>query len=242
MLSYTPPHARLFFLLLACITTGCAGGGTSGQQPLLTHQQHDTTHAAALSVDTPRADQVALARKLIDLKHYDVALAQLDQTGKTGAPSAEIFYLAGVCYLAKGELNAAEKMFHASVNIDPGYAPAFNGLGRTAMAGNNTEDALAHFERAVALDPAKADICNNLGFALLQCGHPARAEPVLRRCLAINPDLAVARNNLAVCLGLQHKDQQALELLTETAPGDTARKNMEALRRFRSRETVTREQ
>ena len=250
----------LFCLWLAAagfglVVAGCATGGSQNSTvtgSLPTHPGHPTAAGTTAqptlvgSQETASAPSAAtapnhleLARQLIDLGHYHVALVQLDQIEGKAARGPECAYLRGICRLEMGDPDQAARIFAQILDREPGFAPACNGMGLTLARQNRFDAAASWFERAWALDPAKINAGSNLGYVLIRTRHMDRAETVLRRCLTLDPGFATARNNLALCLGLGGRDAEALVVLAAVYPTQVARQNLAAIQQFRRRQTVS---
>jgi Flp pilus assembly protein TadD len=225
-------NKRAIYLLVPAfwlvLLAGCATGVASrpSAEAGLRGKQHPLLSAWP---EEPAPDHLALARRLIDQGHYDVALVQLAQAAAKPSNQTEIAFLTGICHLETGVLPEAVRHFKQAIQRDARYAPAYNGMGMALARRGDHAKALPHFRRAMALDPAKTNACNNLGYTLMETGHTAEAEPVLRKCLAMDPGFTLAGNNLAVCLARLRKDDQALALLLQMHPPPVAYRNMQAL-------------
>jgi hypothetical protein len=82
--------------------------------------------------------------------------------------------LAGEGALARGELDAAERLFTQVADADPRNAIAVVGLARVAQRRDDAKGARALAERALGIDPDEAD-ANRL---LTELDLPAGVEPV----------------------------------------------------------------
>lgn len=69
----------------------------------------------------------------------------------------------GSGYYAQGQMAIALEEFTHATRIDPGYAPAYVGLGLVRAALGQDELAETHFRRALQLDPESSEARNNYG-------------------------------------------------------------------------------
>jgi len=211
----------------ALVAVGCAGNSTFERQHQSAAAQQAEQRAEKSRPNAP--NHLALARQLMEKAFYQVALVQLEMARDKGPEQVETYHLMGLCHRGLNQPKQAVAYFFKALEMDDRYAPAYNGMGLTVQMMGDRTLAYRSFRKAIALDPAQADFHNNLGYLLLQDQRHAEAEAVLRDALAIDPKLVVARNNLAICLGLQGKDRQAMEILLATHPPATAFRNMSAI-------------
>lgn len=73
----------------------------------------------------------------------------------------------GAAYLQEGQPQVALDEVKQAINIDPGYADAFNLRGLAYLRLNNPSLAAVSFERALLLNPRDANAAHNLG--VLRC-------------------------------------------------------------------------
>lgn len=57
----------------------------------------------------------------------------------------------------QGEYDRAQSYYNNAVRINPRYAPAYKGLGRTYTLWNNYSKAIHSYQKAVQIDPNDAD-------------------------------------------------------------------------------------
>lgn len=99
----------------------------------------------------------------------------------------------------------ALEQLERSVELDPGYAPAWAELGNRrryaaiySLGGDATvEEADEAFQRALALNGYLLDALSGLAKLSTEIGEPARACELLRRALEINPDHAESHFSLS---------------------------------------------
>jgi len=82
---------------------------------------------------------------------------------------------------AEEALAAAIAGFRRAVSVDPGYAPAYNGLGAALRMAGDIEGAIAAWAKAVDLRPDYGLALYNLGLTLLERGEKERALGYLTR-------------------------------------------------------------
>jgi len=138
-------------------------------------------------------------------------------------PEAYQEYLRGRYHwnnFSQDSLRRALDHFERAVSLDPGYAPAYAGLGDAfgAMAyygviapADGFPRAAAAARRAIELDPAIADAHVALAMERLFWGWewPA-AEREIQTAIRLNPKLALARSVYALMLAVVGRDADAL--------------------------------
>lgn len=77
----------------------------------------------------------------------------------------------GAGYFAQKQMAVALEEFSSAVQIDPGYAQAYNGLGLVYATLREDEKADANFRKAVQLDPGNSESHNNYGTFLCSRDH-----------------------------------------------------------------------
>jgi tetratricopeptide (TPR) repeat protein len=87
-------------------------------------------------------------------------------------------------------------LWSRAVEISPGMAMAYNGLGATWSDAGDRGRAIAAFERAALLDPGLGDAHQNLGRELLLAGRAAEALPQLEIAARLAPRSAAAAHQL----------------------------------------------
>jgi tetratricopeptide (TPR) repeat protein len=113
---------------------------------------------------------------------FEMALAStgLDRAGQTKARTER-----GNAYVVKGDLDSAIADYDAALNLDPGYAIAYNNRGYAHELKGDTESARRDYRKALALDPGYARAKSNLAELEAKLGDTAmefgRPEPELVR-------------------------------------------------------------
>lgn len=179
----------------------------------------DQTHLWAQSYERDTRDILSLER--------DVAAAIAEQTrlvlraetrrslaeSRPVVPEAHEAYLKGLYFWNKftvDDLRKASSYFEQAVAKDPGYAPAYAGLGAAyGIRGNFGElppnvaypRAQAAAQKAIALDDTVSFAHGQLGFMLMFYDHDwAGAEREFRRAIELNPSNANAHQGYAAYL------------------------------------------
>lgn len=88
---------------------------------------------------------------------------------------AKVHYELGSLYLLDGRWAIALEEARIALSADPNYAPAYNLLGLTHMALNETRLAEENFEKALSVAPGDPEISNNFGWFLCQSGREQRS-------------------------------------------------------------------
>ena len=120
------------------------------------------------------------------LEYYEKALS-LDNTNALIHDNLGFIHFSLFQKTGKIENNAAAlEHFQRSVQLDPGLASAYNGLGGTYQADGQIDKAIKAWEKSLELHPDFGFPLYNLGVAYLEKGNKARALKYLERYLFLN--------------------------------------------------------
>lgn len=108
-----------------------------------------------------------------------------------------------------GNLVGAQAVIEEIVRNDPRNHQAWNLLGAIALASEQHELAVLHFERAITLQPANADYLSNCGEAFRRDGRVDDAREYCRAALAADSRHAGAYHNLGSALHAVGEVEQA---------------------------------
>ena len=135
----------------------------------------------------------------------------------TPEPTAEsetesvIQYVTAYAYLDRGDFVEAEKYFNTVVELEPGFARAWDGRGQARMFNGEVEEALLDFDRAISLKPNLAQAYAHRAFARVTTGDSAGAERDAEKSLALNADQLDAHIVLGRLLAESGRFDEALE-------------------------------
>lgn len=107
----------------------------------------------------------------------------------------------GAAYLQQGKYEIALSEFNEATEIDPSYAPAYNGLGLVYAALGEDAKADASYKKAITLQPKSSESHNNYGSFL--CSRKRYDESIkhfleaIKNPLYSTPNLAYA--NAGIC-------------------------------------------
>lgn len=90
--------------------------------------------------------------------------------------NADLPYNYALLLQNQGRFPEAEQMFRKAVTLYPGHAPAWNGLGTTAILAERPAEAIPLLERAHRIDPRNPGYLGNLVYACRAAGDAARLE------------------------------------------------------------------
>jgi len=208
---------------------GCTGIQKKTDNGLTNSYKKNEPENSFKSDKNLKPDYLKLSKELIKQGYYDVALAQLEKIKKRKENKAEIYFLMGKCNKGNKEYLKAEKNFQRAIDINPDYAPAYNGLGLVYDMTGKREKAWKFYKKAIQLNPARADFYNNFGFSEIIGKRFQEAELHLLKSIALKPDFIKAKNNLALVYIMTDKDEKAFAILKNNFPLNIACYNMGAL-------------
>ncbi|MGZ9213611.1 MAG: tetratricopeptide repeat protein [Candidatus Binatia bacterium] len=90
----------------------------------------------------------------------------------------------------------AIKQYQKAIDLDPGFAEAYNTLGMALQELKRPEEAIKQYQKAIDIDPRKANVYNNWGTALhFLLKKPEEAIKQYQKAIDSDPKYAAAYNN-----------------------------------------------
>ena len=202
------------------------------------YASHPYAHLARLYDRLGRPGQARAARRQFERwRPLQDRLDRYREGLRTSPEDPELHFLAGRAYLMQQRARAAQAAFERALELDPGYAMAYHGLGGAHHQQGRLDRAIAEYERACALDTSLFTALNDLGRAYYQTGDQQRAVEVLERAVRLRPDLARAHLNLGQSYAAMGRKADAVRALETAAALDPSlRQTGIALRRLRKME------
>ena len=108
---------------------------------------------------------------------------------------AMICYHRGVVYKSKGEYDRAILEYNKAIEIDPGFAKAYNGRGNVHQSKGEYDQASLDFTKAIEIDPKDAIAYTNRGRAFYAKGEYDRAIKDHTKAIELNPKFIEAYSN-----------------------------------------------
>jgi 4-amino-4-deoxy-L-arabinose transferase-like glycosyltransferase len=97
------------------------------------------------------------------------------------------YSLGGNFSFKRGLYRKAAEEYKEAVTLEPNFAPAYNGLGKSYALLNEREKAEEQFRKVIELSPGVDQGYMNLGLLYILKGQPQKALPLLEKALALNP-------------------------------------------------------
>ena len=124
--------------------------------------------------------------------------------------SADYFYR-GLAYVGINHPMEAEKAYRKTLEIDPKYAHAWNGLGVLLDDQGRFDEAEKALQKAIEINPKGADSWTNLGVLLAHQGRFDEAEKALQKTIEINPNDTKTWHSFGLLLADQKRPMEAEE-------------------------------
>lgn len=134
--------------------------------------------------DTPRTIFKMLLEKVFEREQANIASGGLRKM----LPLEQVFGGLGVCDIAIGDLDAAEKNFKQALAFNPNYAPAAHNLGVVYFDQQEWNLARITLERALELKPEDVGVLAYLARSLFEGGWPDNALDVAKRITELDPN------------------------------------------------------
>jgi tetratricopeptide (TPR) repeat protein len=120
-------------------------------------------------------------------------------------------------HASPAELDQAAAAFQRAVALDPGFAPAQNGLGSVLRQQGRLDEAIAHLTEALRLRPDFEDASFDLANALVDEGRLPEAIARYRELAGNHPDAVDIRSNLGIALTKVGRLDEAIDQLRVAA-------------------------
>ena len=147
----------------------------------------DLATAAALDPKNQRAG-MALVQAELSLKHYDKALAAVQNLEKAQPDSPEVQNAKGGIYMVKGDRAAARAAFEKAVALQPTYFAAVTNLAQLDMQDKQPDAAKKRFEAVLAKDAKNFGAMAALAEIAVAQNRPEEATTLLEKASNANPD------------------------------------------------------
>lgn len=158
---------------------------------------------------TPSPAQRAYEQALMLYRggQYTEAERIADEMLTAGAGTAALHNLRGVLYRARGSNDSALEQYSRAVELDSGYAYAFNNIGNVHLDRGEVDASLTVYRKALELRPQNQslvrDLYLNMSVAYTKKGNAGQAKAFVDSALTVDPDFSPALIQRGV---LQHED------------------------------------
>lgn len=127
----------------------------------------------------------------------------------------DLMYEAAILAEKAGKHDAFEQMMRKLIEVEPGYAQAYNALGYGLLERNERiPEAMKLVEKAYQLAPDDIGIIDSMGFGYYRLGDLPKSLEFLRRAYAANPDPEIAAH-LGEVLWVQGEKEQAKKMWSD---------------------------
>ncbi len=176
---------------------------------------------------------LTLSQILRNAKRYEQAIERLQQANLEILDSVEIKYELGMLLERQKRYSDMEKYLRQVIELDPGYAHAYNALGYS-MADRNVrlEEAYELIHRAHQILPDDPYILDSMGWVKFRQGDNQLAERYLRQAFEVRPEGEIAAHlgEVLWVMGQQDKAKEVWRQGLELEDGSPVLK--ETLERF----------
>lgn len=121
----------------------------------------------------------------------------------------------------EGDLNAARIQLETIIKTNPGYAPAYHGLGSILLQEDEFESAIFHLEKAASSLPNEANVQYMLATAYARYGEYQKAIVQYKKTIELNPSMMQPYHEMGLVyfrLGDWPHATEALEKALEVMP------------------------
>ena len=135
------------------------------------------------------------------------------ERGKNRGTSSEVLILfnSGVGLYHQGDYLKAIQAYQKVIELDPGYAEAYNNLGIIYQEIGDFDRALSAYQKAIGINPKYEKALNNLGVLLYLKGHYEESIQAFQKALTINANNVESHINLGILFKKQGQVDKAME-------------------------------
>ncbi|MCD8504167.1 MAG: tetratricopeptide repeat protein [Burkholderiaceae bacterium] len=136
---------------------------------------------------------LTMAQILRNAERYEQAIERLRQADQEIVDSIEIKYELGMLLERQKQYGDMEKYLREVIDLDPGYAHAYNALGYSLADRNvRLDEAYDLIYRAHQILPEDPYILDSLGWVKFRQGDNEQAEKYLRQAYEVKPEAEIA--------------------------------------------------
>lgn len=176
-------------------------------------------HAEHARMLRPKAIQPWILRSLINLfsADYESAIAAATTAVEMKPRDMAAHSILGTALAAAGRDAEAEIALERSIELNPEAMRAIIELAKLREKRDKFEEAVELYRRAAEIAPLDDPDIAQFGRLLSRLDQPGEAEQVMRAAIAQLDDPHFARRALAVLLYNQHRNDEAAEILKQSA-------------------------
>jgi tetratricopeptide (TPR) repeat protein len=193
--------------------TATPGPTITGFAPLVL-PSNITVTPTILYVATPhnRMEAYNAAMRAYEKGNWTSAIDYFKQVLVDEPNSPDIYYHLGDIYRFEGKYKEAASAYQSAIKIDPSFAPAYLGKGRTLLEStpSKPEDAIAAFQQAIAKDPQMAEAYLEMAKSNLVLNDASSALGWLDKFVQNAPDNAISTMYRAEAYLMQGQSDKAL--------------------------------
>jgi type IV pilus biogenesis/stability protein PilW len=135
------------------------------------------------------------------------------ESGKnqSAVSDALIHFNSGVDFYHQRDYAKAIQAYQKVIEIDPGYAEAYNNLGIIYQEAGDLDRALSSYQKAIEVNPKSEKALNNLGVLLYLKGRYEESIQAFQKALTLNANNIESHINLGILFKKQGQMNQAIE-------------------------------
>ncbi|UOD50778.1 tetratricopeptide repeat protein [Orrella daihaiensis] len=158
---------------------------------------------------------LTMSQILRDAQRIEQAIERLQQADQEIVDSIEIKYELGMLLERQKQYSAMERYLRQVIELDPGYAHAYNALGYSLADRNvRLDEAYDLIYRAHQILPEDPYILDSMGWIKFRQGDNAQAEKYLRQAFEVKPEAEIAAH-LGEVLWVMGNQAKAREIWRE---------------------------
>jgi tetratricopeptide (TPR) repeat protein/predicted amidohydrolase len=132
-----------------------------------------------------------------------------------GADDVETLFEIGVLSGQKGDHEAAEKIFHRIIQINPNYADAWYNKGISLGKFGRYEEAIKCCDEVIRINSNYAEAWSSKGVSLERLGKPGESIKCFDEAIRINPNFEEAWSNKGVSFERLGRNEEAVKCCDE---------------------------
>jgi hypothetical protein len=152
-----------------------------------------------------------LAGAFIQQKAYDLAIQEYLLVSRLNPSIPQTYSGLGICYLRKGNLQAAEHAFRRGLVLDPELIDSKTGLGMIRYSQGRFEEALTYFREVYPFRRESIQLASMMSDACIKLSYFDEAIPILEHALKLYPARKDLREKLEEAISLRSQPTSTTE-------------------------------